>query len=56
MKIPKSAITLDEGATTGPELYMHTANARRHDYLYSIPGAAIGGGLPVALGAANKEN
>jgi len=31
---------------------METSGARAHDYLYAIPGAAIGGGLPVALGAA----
>ena len=30
---------------------METSGARAHDYLYAIPGAAIGGGLPVALGA-----
>ena len=50
--MPEGAIMVDEGATAGMELYMHTGNARRHEYLYSIPGAAIGGGLPVALGAA----
>jgi acetolactate synthase-1/2/3 large subunit len=31
---------------------MHTAGARQHEYLYAISGAAIGNGLPVALGAA----
>jgi acetolactate synthase-1/2/3 large subunit len=50
--MPEDAILVDEGATAGLELYAETVGARRHDYLYSIPGAAIGGGMPVALGAA----
>jgi acetolactate synthase-1/2/3 large subunit len=49
--MPEDAILVDEGATAGLELYLHTAGARRHDYLYAIPGAAIGNGMPVALGA-----
>jgi len=44
------------GATAGLELYMETSGARAHDYLYAIPGAAIGGGLPVALGADCRGN
>jgi acetolactate synthase-1/2/3 large subunit len=50
--MPEDAILVDEGATAGLELYLHTQGARRHEYLYAIPGAAIGNGLPVALGAA----
>ena len=50
--MPEDAILVDEAATAGPDLYTETLGARRHEYLYSIPGAAIGGGLPVALGAA----
>ncbi len=50
--MPEDAIVVDESATAGLELYQETVGARRHDYLYAIPGAAIGGGLPVALGAA----
>jgi acetolactate synthase-1/2/3 large subunit len=50
--LPEGAIMVDEAATAGMELYVETAGARRHEYLYAIPGAAIGGGLPVALGAA----
>ncbi len=50
--LPENSILVDEGATAGLELYTYTAGAAQHDYLYSIPGAAIGGGLPVALGAA----
>ena len=50
--MPEGAVLVDEGATAGLELFAETVTARPHDYLYSIPGAAIGGGLPVALGAA----
>lgn len=50
--MPEGAVLVDEAATAGLDLYMHTAGARAHDYLYAIPGAAIGNGLPVALGAA----
>ncbi len=50
--MPEGAIVVDEGATAGLELFAETVGARQHDYLYSIPGAAIGGGMPVALGAA----
>lgn len=50
--MPEGAILVDEGATAGLDLFRETAAARAHDYLYAIPGAAIGGGLPVALGAA----
>lgn len=50
--MPEQAVLVDEGATAGLDLYMHTAGAREHEYLYAIPGAAIGNGLPVALGAA----
>ena len=50
--MPERAILVDEGATAGMELYLQTAGARQHEYLYAIPGAAIGGGLPVSLGAA----
>ena len=50
--MPEGAILVDESATAGLELFAETVAAQQHDYLYSIPGAAIGGGLPVALGAA----
>lgn len=50
--MPRDAVLVDEGATAGLELYLHTDGARRHEYLYAIPGAAIGNGLPVSLGAA----
>jgi acetolactate synthase-1/2/3 large subunit len=50
--LPEHAILVDESATAGLELYAQTMGARAHDYLYAIPGGAIGNGLPVALGAA----
>lgn len=50
--MPEGAVLVDESATAGIDLYQQTAGARAHDYLYAIPGAAIGNGLPVALGAA----
>lgn len=50
--MPEDAILVDEGATAGLDLFTETAGARPHDYLYTICGGAIGGGLPVALGAA----
>lgn len=50
--MPEGAIMVDEAATAGLELYLETGTAAAHEYLYAIPGAAIGGGLPVALGAA----
>jgi acetolactate synthase-1/2/3 large subunit len=50
--MPEGSTLVDEAATAGLDLYAHTAGARQHEYLYAIPGAAIGNGLPVALGAA----
>ena len=50
--LPEHAILVDESATAGLELYAQSAGARAHDYLYAIPGGAIGNGLPIALGAA----
>lgn len=49
--MPEDAILVDEAGTMGPDIVGQTVGARRHDYLYSICGAAIGAGLPVALGA-----
>ncbi|TDG12839.1 acetolactate synthase large subunit [Seongchinamella unica] len=50
--MPEDAVLVDESATAGMDLFQQTVGARRHEYLYAIPGAAIGNGLPVALGAA----
>jgi acetolactate synthase-1/2/3 large subunit len=50
--MPENAVLVDESATAGLDLFQQTVGARRHDYLYAIPGAAIGNGMPCALGAA----
>jgi acetolactate synthase I/II/III large subunit len=52
MLMPENAILVDEGATNGPAIFEATKGARTHDYLNPVNGGAIGGGLPVALGAA----
>lgn len=49
--MPDNAIVCDEANTTGPELFLHSASARRHDWL-RLTGGAIGQGLPLATGAA----
>lgn len=50
--MPDDAILVDEAATMGQAIMDVVCTGRRHDYLYSVCGAAIGGGLPLALGAA----
>lgn len=50
--MPENAILVDEAATNGPAIIAATASARAHDYLNPLNGGAIGGGLPMALGAA----
>ena len=50
--MPEDCIVVDEGATIGFEIFPGTAGARRHDWLMSVSGGAIGQGLPNALGAA----
>jgi len=52
MLLPENAILVDEAATMGSTIFEHTQGARSHDYLYGVCGGAIGGGLPLALGAA----
>ncbi len=52
MLMPDNAILVDEGATNGPAVFEATKGARAHDYLNPVNGGAIGGGLPMALGAA----
>jgi acetolactate synthase I/II/III large subunit len=49
--LPEGAIVSDEALTSGVTLAAHTAGAPPHDLL-TLTGGAIGGGLPVALGAA----
>ena len=52
MLMPNNAILVDEGATSGTPIFAATKGARAHDYLAPVNGGAIGGGLPLALGAA----
>ena len=52
MLLPEKAILVDEGATMGAAIFHRTEGARAHDYLHAVCGGAIGGGLPLALGAA----
>lgn len=49
---PDDFIFVDEGATVSFQILPLTRGARRHDYLFAPTGAAIGAGMPVALGAA----
>jgi acetolactate synthase-1/2/3 large subunit len=52
MLMPENAILVDEAGTNGPRIFAATQGARAHDYLNQGNGGAIGGGLPLALGAA----
>jgi acetolactate synthase-1/2/3 large subunit len=52
MLMPENAILVDEAATNGAPILAATKGARAHDYLAPVNGGAIGGGLPLALGAA----
>jgi len=52
MLMPEGAILVDEAATNGSPVFEATKGARAHDYLNPVNGGAIGGGLPMALGAA----
>ena len=52
MLLPAQAILVDEAATNSPPIRAATKGARAHDYLNPVNGGAIGGGLPMALGAA----
>lgn len=49
--LPIDSILVDEAATLGFEIFEQTRFAKEHDYLYGVCGGAIGGGLPLALGA-----
>jgi acetolactate synthase-1/2/3 large subunit len=50
--MPENAILVDEAATNGVAIVEATRQAAPHDYLNPLNGGAIGGGLPMALGAA----
>ncbi|MSP93977.1 MAG: acetolactate synthase large subunit [Alphaproteobacteria bacterium] len=49
--LPDHAILIDEAITLRAPFFAATANAPPHDWL-QVPGGAIGGGLPLAVGAA----
>jgi acetolactate synthase I/II/III large subunit len=49
--LPEGAILADEALTSGIPYFKWTANSAPHDYL-NVPGGAIGGMLPVGIGAA----
>ena len=52
MLMPENAILVDEASTNGPPIFAATRGARAHDYLNPVNGGSIGGGMPMALGAA----
>jgi acetolactate synthase-1/2/3 large subunit len=49
--LPEHAIIIDEAITLRGPFFKATRNAAPHDWL-QVPGGAIGGGLPLATGAA----
>jgi acetolactate synthase-1/2/3 large subunit len=49
--LPENAIVVDESVTFGRAFYPALATAAAHDFL-QVTGGAIGGGLPLATGAA----
>ncbi len=49
--MPENAIVVDEAITAGMHLQSVTAGSAPHDWL-TVSGGAIGGGMPVATGAA----
>jgi len=49
--LPDQAILCDESVSSGRSLFRYTDGAAPHDYL-QLTGGAIGGGLPMATGAA----
>ncbi len=49
--LPENAIVADESVTFGRAIFPNTHGARRHDWM-SVTGGAIGGGMPLATGAA----
>ncbi len=50
--LPDNAIIVLDAATTQDAVFRGAEGARAHEYLGGGPGGAIGGGFPVALGAA----
>ncbi len=49
--LPEQAILCDESVSSGRSLFRYTDGSAPHDYL-QLTGGAIGGGLPMATGAA----
>ncbi len=49
--VPEGAVLIDESITAGRAFYPDTHNAAPHDWL-QLTGGAIGGGIPLATGAA----
>lgn len=49
--LPENAIVCDEAVTTGRDFFRFTAGSAAHDWL-QVTGGAIGGGMPLATGAA----
>ncbi len=49
--LPDNAIVVDESITIGREIFPATKASRRHDWL-EVCGGSIGGGFPLATGAA----
>ena len=49
--LPENCIIADESTTSGGTSYLLTMNAPPHD-LIAVTGGAIGGGIPLAIGAA----
>ena len=50
-QLPDDAVLIDEAVTSGAPVFRHTASAAAHDWL-EICGGSIGGGMPLATGAA----
>lgn len=51
---PEDAIVCDDGAGAHLPTYMQTRGARPHDWLF-LTGGAVGGAIPLAIGAAVAE-
>ncbi|MEX0760723.1 MAG: thiamine pyrophosphate-dependent enzyme, partial [Tistlia sp.] len=49
--LPEQAVVCDESVSSGRDFYRLSAASPPHDYL-PLPGGAIGGGIPLATGAA----
>ncbi|WP_375172829.1 acetolactate synthase large subunit [Pseudooceanicola sp.] len=50
-KLPENAIVCDESVTSGRDFFRFTFGSAPHDWL-QVTGGAIGGGMPLATGAA----